>query len=194
MTRYLLLPAIITLLLPGMALAADNPAQTRLKSAVDQVVAIVKASHDRETLIREVKPPIEKILDFSVMTRRSVGPSWKQFTPDQQSEATRLFTTLILRTYTAKFTPGEYPSVVYKSVSETAPGRVEIATTSLYRGSRYEVIYRMENQSGDWKITDIVIEGVSLVADYRTQLEAESQQGGPAAVVSSLQKAVSQSK
>ena len=123
------------------------------------------------------------------MTRRAIGPGWRQFTPDQQKEAIRLFTTLIIRTYTAKFTPGEIPSVTFKGVTSPTPGRVEVSTTALYKGSSYDAIYRME-QSNGWLITDIVVEGVSIVANYRSQFESEFQQGGAAEVLKSLNLSV----
>jgi len=174
-------------------MASNEAAESRLKSSVDQVVAITKASKDRPSLIVKVQPVLEKILDFQIMTRRAVGPGWRQFTPQQQKEATSLFTTLILRTYTAKFTPGEYPDVIYKTSSSPAPGRVEIPTTAQYKGSRYDVVYRMEDK-GDWLITDVMIEGVSLVANYRSQFDSEFKQGGVNAVLQALQRSVTESK
>jgi phospholipid transport system substrate-binding protein len=182
------------------ASASTDAAESRLKASVDQVVKVTKSSGDREALISGVKPVLENILSFETMTRRAVGPGWKQFTPAQQKEAVRLFTILILRTYTAKFTPGEYPSVIYKTPSTPSPGRVEIPTTSLYKGSRYEVIYRLEDQANgqggaeSWLITDVVIEGVSMVGSYRSQFDSEFKQGGAPAVLSALQRSVSEAK
>jgi phospholipid transport system substrate-binding protein len=189
-----LFPALLIPLFAGIAQASDGAAENRLKTSVNEVVSMVKGASNRDALIASVKPVIGKILNFGVMTKRSIGPGWKQLTPDQQQEATKLFTTLILRTYTAKFTPGECPSVEYKPSSSTAPGRVEIPTTSLYRGSRYDVVYRMEEQGGTWSITDVVIEGVSLVADYRSQFDAEFKSGGTRAVMQALQRSVAQTK
>jgi phospholipid transport system substrate-binding protein len=189
----LLFPALLFALLTGIAHASNETAENRLKASVGDVVTIVKGATNRYALITAVKPTLENILNFGIMTRRSIGPGWKQLTTDQQKEATRLFTTLILRTYTAKFTPGEYPSVEYKPSSSPAPGRVEIPTTSLYKGSRYDVVYRME-ESGGWQITDVVIEGVSLVANYRTQFDAEFKQGGSEAVLKALHHAVMETK
>ena len=180
-------------LMAGSVMASNEAAESRLKSSVDQVVAITKASKDRPSLIAKVQPVLEKILDFQIMTRRAVGPGWQQFTPQQQKEATSLFTTLILRTYTAKFTPGEYPDVIYKTYSSPAPGRVEIPTTAQYKGNRYDVVYRMEDKEG-WLITDVMIEGVSLVANYRSQFDSEFKQGGVNAVLQALQRSVSESK
>lgn len=196
MKFLLVLLACIFPLMTGIAHAStsNEAAENRLKASVDQVVTIAKNSRTRDALISAVKPVLEKILNFEVMTRRAIGPGWKQFTPGQQQEATRLFTTLMLRTYTAKFTPGELPAVEYKASSSTAPGREEISTTSLYKGSRYDVIYRMEDQNGSWTITDVVIEGVSLVANYRTQFDSEFKHGGVDAVLKALHHAVDDTK
>jgi len=193
MNARFLIP-LLALTLSGSLRAADSAPETRLKASVNQVVTIAKEAKDRTALITAVKPVLANILNFETMTRRAVGPGWRQFTPDQQKEAVHLFTTLILRTYTAKFTPGESPSVEYKTCVTPSPGRVEISTTSLYRGNRYDVVYRMEDQSGNWTISDVVIEGVSLVANYRSQLDETFAQQGAAGVIKSLQRSVADSK
>jgi phospholipid transport system substrate-binding protein len=190
-----ILPSLLFLLLvPCLAQAADDAAETRLKAAVNEVIGIAKSATDRTSLINEEKAPLAKILNFQIMTRRAIGPGWRQFTPAQQEEAVTLFTTLILRTYTAKFTPGVTPSVLFKNTASPEPGREEITTTSEYKGSNYDVIYRMEQNQGEWEITDVVIEGVSLVANYRAQFDGQFKQGGVAAVLKSLHKAVTESK
>jgi phospholipid transport system substrate-binding protein len=193
--RSLLLLILPFLLIQGALRASTEEAEKRLKASVDKVVAVAKSAPDRKALIAGVKPVLENILSFDAMTRRAVGPGWRQFTPEQQKEAIRLFTTLILRTYTAKFTPGELPGVEYKTASSTAPNRVEIPTTLLYKGSRYDVIYRLEETNGaPWRITDVVIEGVSMVANYRTQFDSQFKQGGADAVIAALNRSVAESK
>jgi phospholipid transport system substrate-binding protein len=185
---FLLLLAFLTLVMKAPC-AANDDAENQLKQWVNQVTAITSSSKERESLRNNVRPILEHIINFQSMTRRAIGPGWRQFTPDQQKEAIRLFTTLIIRTYTAKFTPGEIPSVTFKGVTSTTPGRVEVSTTALYKGSSYDAIYRME-QSNEWLITDIVVEGVSIVANYRSQFESEFQQGGAAEVLKSLNLSV----
>lgn len=177
-------------LLSAAGLAATGPAEKRLATAVDQVVAAADRSSSTSELARNVRPILEKHLDFAAMTRRAIGPGWRQFSDAQRAEATKLFTTLIIRTYSEKFTIGERPQVEYKPAVEPAAGRVEVPTTLLYKGSRYEVVYRME-AAGNWLITDIVVEGVSFVANYRTQFDAQFKRGGPDAVLASLREAVS---
>jgi phospholipid transport system substrate-binding protein len=172
--------------------ASTPDAENTLKQSVGEVIAIAKDSKSPSALRESLSPVLMKSISFDTMTRRAIGPGWRQFTESQQKEATRLFTTLIIRTYSSKFTPGELPEISYKTPQYPAPGRVEIATKTLYKGSRYEVIYRLE-ETGGWRITDVVIEGASLVANYRTQFDAEFKEGGVDAVLNALKKSVSQS-
>jgi phospholipid transport system substrate-binding protein len=189
--RPLLLFATLTLL-HGTAFASTADAEKRLQTAVTQVLAIADRSPNGSALAANLRPTLEKYLSFAAMTRRAVGPGWRQFTKDQQDKATTLFTTLVIRTYSSKFTPGEHPVFTYKTATEPAPGRVEVPTTLLYQGSRYSVIYRLEASEG-WRITDIVIEGVSLIANYRSQFDAQFKKGGAPAVISALSQSVSPS-
>ena len=73
--------------------------------------------------------------------------------------------------------------------STPGAGKVEIPTTTVYKGSRYAVTYRLEDRGG-WLITDILAEGVSLVANYRAQFDALVKKGGAVAVIDSLKQSV----
>jgi phospholipid transport system substrate-binding protein len=64
----------------------------------------------------------------------------------------------------------------------------------MYKGSRYDAVYRMEDQSGSWTITDVVIEGVSLVADYRSQFDSEFKQGGTETLLSAMRRSAAETK
>jgi phospholipid transport system substrate-binding protein len=184
---YLILASFALAL--GHLSASTLEAEKFLKKAVTEVAHIADHSANSSALAASVRPVLMNVISFEVMTRRAVGPGWREFTEAQKKEATDLFSTLIIRTYSSKFTPGEFPEITYKSSVVPAPGRVEIPTRILYRGSQYEVIYRQED-SVAWRITDVVIEGVSLIATYRTQFDSQFKQGGAPAVISALKKSV----
>ncbi len=190
--RPLLLLASLTLF-QATASASTAEAEARLHSAVDEVVKMAEHASGVSALAESLRPILQKYLSFDAMTRRAIGPGWRQFSKDQQNEAIKLFTTLIIRTYSSKYTPGEHPEITFKAASTPAPGRVEVPTKLLYKGSHYAVIYRLEEAEG-WRITDVVVEGVSLVANYRSQFDAPFQKGGAAAVLSSLNQAVAHPK
>ena len=185
----------LSLILASFALAHGHlsastlEAEKFLKKAVTEVAQIADHSQNSSALAASVRPVLMNVISFELMTRRAVGPGWREFTEAQKKEATDLFATLIIRTYSSKFTPGEFPEITYKPAIVPAPGRVEIPTRILYRGSQYEVIYRQEDTVA-WRITDVVIEGVSLIATYRAQFDSQFKQGGAPAVISALKKSV----
>jgi len=189
MTLRFLLPLLL-LAAPLAASAQLAEAQVRLKSAITEVLTVADRAGNRSALPEKLRPVLEKHVSFETMTKRSVGPGWRQFTPEQQQQATQLFSTLIIRSYSSKFTPGEHPAITYQTAVEPAAGRVDVPTSMVYQGSHYTVIYRMEQVQG-WRITDVVIEGVSLIANYRSQLDAQFKKGGANAVISSLTQSVS---
>jgi phospholipid transport system substrate-binding protein len=189
-TRTLLIALAILGVLPCSHGAATADAENFLKQSVNEIVDIAKTSPNASALAQRLSPILLNIISFDAMTRRAVGPGWRQFTAEQQKEAIDFFSTLIIRTYSGKFTPGELPEITYKAATSPAPERVEVSTTTLYKGSKYNVIYRLE-EIDSWRITDVVIEGVSMVANYRTQFDAEFKQGGSTAVLGALKKSVS---
>jgi len=182
----LLVPLV---LLNGMAFASTAEAEKRLQIAMNEVLTIADRASTNSALAESLRPILQRHINFDAMTRRAIGPGWRQFTPDQQRKATQLFTTLVIRNYSSKFTLGEHPVVKFKTASAPAPGRVEVPTTLLYQGSRYEVTYRMEDAEG-WRITDVVVEGVSFIANYRSQFDAQFKKGGSNAIISALTQSV----
>jgi phospholipid transport system substrate-binding protein len=194
MNRRSLLPLVFCFSFSSISWSAPAAeAEQFLQKAVDEVLAVSDRASDQSGLAEKVRPILQRYISFETMARRAVGPGWRQFTPDQQRKATQLFTTLVIRTYSSKFTPGERPVMSYQAAVAPAAGRVDVPTKLVYRGSRYSVTYRLE-QEGSWKITDVVIEGVSLIANYRTQLDAKFKDGGAPAVISSLEQSVSRPK
>ncbi|MBE2286551.1 MAG: ABC transporter substrate-binding protein [Prosthecobacter sp.] len=191
MTSRSFLAALFTvpwIAIPASAQPVD--AQLRLKSAVNEVLAVADRAPSRSALPERVRPVLMKHVSFETMTRRAVGVGWRSMTEDQQRRATQLFATLIIRSYSSKFTPGEHPAITYLNAVSPAAGRVDVPTKMVYKGSHYSVTYRMEQESG-WKIADVVIEGVSLIANYRSQLDAQFKKGGAESVLSSLTQSVS---
>jgi len=183
----LIIPLLVLLSAIRVSAAAD--AEKTLREGMDEVLAVANHSPGGREMAEKGQPILEKRICFESMTRRAIGPGWRQFSPAQQVEATRLFTKLIIRSYSNKFTPGEEPEIKYLKGTSPAPGKTEIPTTILYKGSRYSIVYRMENR-GKWLVTDILAEGVSLIANYRAQFDELYKKGGVDAVMSSLKDSV----
>lgn len=172
--------------------APADEAEAAVREGVAQVLAVTQKSQGGLPMAAQLQPVLEPRISFEAMTRRAIGPGWRQFTPAEQSEAVRLFTKLVIRNYSKKFTPGEQPEVKYLKPTVPAPGKVEVPTTMLYKGNRYTVLYRLESHGGKWLVTDMQVEGVSFIANYRAQFDALFKKGGTAAVMDSLRQSSSQ--
>jgi phospholipid transport system substrate-binding protein len=174
---------------PAAELVAQD-AQTTLQEGMAEILAVTDNLKSSQGVADKIEPILVRRICFESMTRRALGPGWRQLTTAQQKEATRLFTKLIIRSYSKKFTPGEKAEVKYLKPSSPAPGKEEIPTTMLYKGGRYSIVYRMEDK-GKWLVTDILVEGVSLGANSRAQFDDLFRKGGPSAVLNSLKESVS---
>ena len=187
--KLALLTLVLASALAVVTRASNEDAETTLRAAVDQVLTVAQKAKSGSSMADQITPVLLRYVCFESMTRRAVGPGWRQFTPDQKAEATKLFTKLIIRSYSEKFTPGEQPDTKFLKSSSPGAGKVEIPTITVYKGSRYNVTYRMEDR-GKWMVTDILAEGVSLVANYRAQFDALVKKGGAVAVIASLKQSV----
>lgn len=188
MTSRSLLPLfVLAPLFVLVASPATDEAQQRLRTALNEALATAERAPDHPTLINSVTPLLEKHVNFAAMTRRAVGPGWRQFDPAQQTKAVALFSKLVTRSYCSKFTIGEKAEVIYKSATAPAAERVDVTTSFIYKGQPYAVVYRMEMENG-WRTTDVVVEGVSVVANYRSQLDPIFKKSGVEGVLSSLER------
>src|SRR5262245_20924674 len=163
---------VFVLLLSAAApVHAGAPTDT-LKQSVDQVVKILTDPALREspdTRHAQIRKVAEGIFDYPDTARRSLGPHWNGRTPEQQQEFVKLFADILDRSYISKIDLYQGERVQY--TGETVDGNEATVKTMIAakQGSDIPVDYRMHLKNGRWLVYDVIIEGVSLVSNYRTQ-------------------------
>ena len=169
-----------------------------LEQASQELVRLVYDTPNptHKTLTQIVRPELEKYFDSEGMTRRAVGLPWRSFNPEQRARVTALFVELILGTYLDSFEPGAKPKIhfgetVYKNGRKP---QCEVSGIIEYEGKRYNVSYRMEKGGDGWRIYDLIGEGVSLIANYRSQFDPITRHGGASALIQALEKNLSNIK
>jgi phospholipid transport system substrate-binding protein len=150
---------------------AGAPTDT-LKGTVDRIVQILAdpALQDKPEQRRaEVRKIAEGIFDYPDTARRALGPHWSARSPQEQQEFSKLFADLLDRAYVSKIELYQGERVRY--VGETADGDEATVKTVIAtkKSSDIPVDYRMHRKDGRWLVYDVIIEGVSLVSNYRTQ-------------------------
>ncbi|MCL5022679.1 MAG: ABC transporter substrate-binding protein [Nitrospirae bacterium] len=156
--------------------AAGEPTN-ELKQTVDAILGVVtnkelkkpgKAA-ERRAKIRRLA---NERFDFGEMAKRSLAQQWKKRTPEEQKEFVRLYTDLIENTYVGKIERYEGEKIAYgeeKIDGDYALVKTEVITT---KGTEVPIDYRMLKEGNQWKIYDVIVEGVSLVNNYRTQFSS----------------------
>jgi phospholipid transport system substrate-binding protein len=168
--------------------AVDSPEAT-LKRGLGELLGAVKGRNNTDPveLARRLRPILERFFNFESLTRRGLGPGWKELNPEQQKKATRLFSEIIIRSYTSRFDPSSEVDVQFIRSVDMGNGRQEVPAIARYQGNAVSVAYRVEPGPEGWRVYDVVIEGVSMASNYRSQFDSIRQKGGPDAVIRAME-------
>jgi len=146
--------------------------QEKVKVTVDEVVAILANKPlqppERHTKIRQA---VLQRFGFEEMAQRTLAQHWRTLTPPQRQEFVALFTDLLEGSYVNRMVNANPASQSVRYVKETIEQDQAAVHTEIGnpRDAPATVEYRLLHKAGDWKVYDIVIEGISLVNNYRTQ-------------------------
>jgi phospholipid transport system substrate-binding protein len=146
--------------------------QEKVKVTVDDVVAILANKtlqlQERRAKIRQA---VLQRFSFDEMAQRALAQHWRTLTPPQRQEFVGLFTDLLEGSYITRIANANPGSQSVRYVKETIDHDQAAVHTEIVneRDAPTTVEYRLLHKDGDWKVYDIVIEGVSLVNNYRTQ-------------------------
>jgi phospholipid transport system substrate-binding protein len=118
--------------------------------------------------------------DFTTMSKWVLGKNWRTLSPDQQQRFTSEFRTLLVRTYAVSLSEYEDQKLNYLPLQ--APPNADDVTvrTEVLRGGGppIPINYSMHLTDNGWKVYDVVIDGVSLVINYRTSFASQIRDGG----------------
>ena len=174
----LILLAVVSILAVCVGRAAwAGPPSDQLRVQIDNVLKVFAdpelrkdgKAQARRVAIRKIA---SDIFDFTEITKRSLGRHWQARTPAEQAEFVGLLTDLLERTYVSKIEgyTGEKVAFVGEALdSGVATVRTKIVTK---QGTEIPIEYRMYQAGNRWLTYDVSVEGISLVANYRTQFNA----------------------
>jgi phospholipid transport system substrate-binding protein len=169
--------------------APADDAQAALVGGIEEVSAALRAHPSQQDLIALLDTMVDKHFAFATTTRLSIGPAWRDLTPEQQAKLTTLFSRLVIRTYADRFKSDTPPVVTYSPAQELRAGRYEIPTRVVTDGQTYSISYRLDydTPSKRWRVYDIVAEGVSLIANYRAQFDPIVHKSGAPGLIQTLE-------
>ena len=186
----------LSLCFNASAAQADPAADARaaLKGTIDQVLNLIKDptfsnQATRESQIEKIDDTIRQIFDFSEFSSRTVGRNWKDFSDTQKNKFIDAFAQLLRATYIDKIEGYNGEEVKYLGETVGTKGdKVEVNTSISLKtqDAPIKVSYRMLNKSR-WVVYDVIIEGVSLVQNYRTQFNELLQKNDADALIAKVE-------
>jgi len=180
---------LVTMLLaPAIAVASVTD---EVKSVVDRVVSIVsdkemkkpKSEAKRRAALEKA---ISAIFDYNEMAKLSLGVHWRDRSASERQEFVRLFKTLLENSYADKIESYNNEKIAY--LKENVEGESAEVKSKIVTAKREEFTldYRLKKEGGKWMVCDVLIEGVSLVANYRSQFNRIIRSQGYDALVKKL--------
>lgn len=193
---------LIGFCLAGLAITATaGEPQEKIKKTITEVMAILqdeslKAPEKTEERRTRIRQTIGQRFGFEEMGKRALGRHWRKLKPAQRKEFIPLFSDLLERSYISKIEAGstaEGLKILYTKEKIDKDGyalvRTEIENPD---DLNFEVDYRLLKRDGNWQAYDIVIEGVSLVNNYRTQFNKIIRQDSYETLVKKLKLKIEQ--
>lgn len=170
MLKRIMLLLTASLLMVSVAFA--YPPADEIKRTVDEVVRIVadKDMKKNETKRRQaLKKSISNIFDYAEMAKRSMGKHWNVRTPAEKKVFVDLFATLLENSYAGKIESYNNEKIIY--IKDLVDGDYAEVKSKVVTANRDEFTldYRLLKQNNKWMVYDVIIEGVSLVSNYRSQ-------------------------
>ena len=171
-------------LVSGLAMAGMAPDQL-VKKTADDVIEVIKSDKDiqagnQQKIFALTEEKILPNFDFEKVSRLVLGKNWTQASAEQKTAFQSEFKTLLLRTYATALSKYKNQAIEYKPFRMDADADTATVKTAIQQqgGQPIEVDYTLGKKGEDWKVFDIVIEGVSLVTNYRSQFAQEIRTNG----------------
>ena len=154
---------------PGVVVASQVTED--VKGTINKVIEIIGREglkDNKEARRKALREVIDQRFNYHQMVRRALAKNWKDRSDHERREFTGLFKKLLENSYASKLE--SYSDETINFTDEVVKGKYALVKTEVVRkASTITVDYKLINGAGVWKIYDFVIEGVSMVRNYRSQ-------------------------
>jgi phospholipid transport system substrate-binding protein len=172
--------------------AYAGPATDAMKGTIDEVLKILRDKELKQPAkADERRQLLEKVVgdrfDYQEMSRRALGAPWNTLSDKDKQEFVGLFKSLLVSSYADKIETYSGEGVQYIN-ERTEKDYAEVRTKVQTGKTDIPLDYRLLNKAGDWRVYDVVVDGVSLVNNYRGQFTKILRSSGYPELVEQLRK------
>jgi phospholipid transport system substrate-binding protein len=177
------------------ARAQDVPPDQLVKTVTLEVVDLIKSDKEiqagnRAKLVQLIDAKVLPHFNFTAMTALAMGQSWNKANPEQKKRLAEEFRTLLVRTYASALAAYAEQKFDFRPLrAKPTDTDVTVQVRVLQPGTQpVPIDYSMEKTAAGWKVYDVMVGGVSLVANYRTEFNATVRESGIDGLINNLAK------
>ena len=164
---------ILMLLLSPIQAKAGLPLDT-IKEHVNSVLDVLRnpalqGEANKEAKEQKIESIANQMFDYVALSRLTLGRSWRDFNKEQQKEFVSLYRTILKKAYMDKILTYTDEKVVFDKEMMLAENKAEVQTRIITKSADIPISYRVYLKDGQWRVYDVIVEGISLVQNYRTQ-------------------------
>ena len=193
MFKKLILSVASIVAFSGVPAYAQEAPDDLIRRSTNEILAAIKADKDLQAGNQQKieKLAEEKVLpyfNFARMTQLAVGRNWRDASDAQKKSLTDEFRSLLIRTYSTSLSQYRNQTIDVKPLKIAATEMETVVKTNVNQpgGQPIPIDYSVEKQKDGWKVYDVLIDGVSLVTNYRSSFNTEIQKSGIDGLIKSL--------
>ena len=153
--------------------------KSALESTIYELLEVLHADNAKlpyDAKREEIIGILNRQFSFDVIIQRALGRNWKRLNENQQKQVSSLVTDLVLQAYTKELQDGPKPVLTFNEPEVLSSSKIEIDSTAVLNGNKVNLSYRLANIRGrGWQVYDVLVEGVSMVSNYRKQFDEHFQ-------------------
>ena len=174
----------------AMTAHADEPLKI-IETRVDRIVKILgDKGIEEDVKVKQLEQAADETFDYVYLSRMTLGRNWLKLDDSQRSEFVDLYRQLLEKNYMGQLLKYTDEKVVFDKQTMLSDTKAEVDSNVVSSDKKIPITYRLIQRDGDWKVYDLVIEGISLVSNYRTQFNDILSRQTPAEMLATLRKKV----
>jgi len=183
---------LLVLLIMPLHVRAGVPFDT-VKGHVNEVLRVLRdpalqGEANKEAKQEKIEAIADEMFDYVALSRLTLGRNWRKFNGDQKKEFVQLYRSILEKAYLDRILAYTDEKVTFGKETMLSKKKAEVQTHIITKSVEIPIYYRVYLKDGEWKVYDIIIEGISLVKNYRTQFREILANNPPEEVLEILRK------
>jgi len=195
MKRTILLTAAIAFLSMVCQASAGAPMNV-VKAGVDEVLATLRpapgqAAPSESAKKDKIRSVADSLFDYEALSYFTLGNNWNKLDAAQQKDFMGLYRQLLEQVYMGKILGYTDQQVDFEKETLLPNNRAEVSASIVTSSGKVPMVYRLLEKNGQWRVYDVVVEGISIVRNYRAQFQDILAKNTPQQMIDILRQKVS---